>query len=59
MRYTLTDVTKRHQENPDTFEIPSQEEIDNLRVQDYCKVILNDKERIWVQITDKITGDFF
>lgn len=59
MGYTLVDVTERHRENPDTFEIPSQEEIDNLEIQDYCKVILNDKERIWVQITDKISKDFF
>lgn len=59
MGHTLVDVTERHRKNPDTFEIPSQEEIDNLEIQDYCKVILNDKERIWVQITDKISKDFF
>lgn len=47
-----------HQENPDTFEVPSSDEIKRVVVGDYVKVS-NGKERFWVQIIEKLTRGFF
>jgi hypothetical protein len=44
------DAQQGHNKNPNTFWIPSQEEINNLRVGNYVKICEN-KERFWVELT--------
>jgi hypothetical protein len=46
----LIDVEKRHADNPDTFEIPSREERESLRVWDFARLIFAPGERIWVEV---------
>lgn len=47
----LVDARARHLKHPKTFEIPDEKELAALRVGHHAKVIVNDKERIWVCIT--------
>ena len=54
----LTDAEKRNRENPDTFQIPDKEERENLPVGAFAKLIFNDRERMWVRITEFTTTDY-
>lgn len=57
MSYYLIDCVKRNKVNPATFHIPNKEERQNLQIGDYAKLIFNDKERMWVQITKKVSSE--
>jgi len=46
----LIDAEKRHQNSPDTFEIPSREERASLQVGDFARLIFEPGERIWVEV---------
>ncbi|HVP24118.1 MAG TPA: hypothetical protein VMS77_09440 [Conexivisphaerales archaeon] len=50
--YHLTDVEARHRENPSTFVIPDLTSRQSLRPGDWAKVIVDDRERLWVLITE-------
>ena len=56
----FVDAQQMHKEHPDTFDVPSQDELDNLKIDDSVKVCANHAERFWVTITEingeKITG---
>lgn len=60
-KYNLINVAKIHKEHPTTFEIPSVEEISNIAVDDFCKLVFDsyrpfgatpniDCERMWVKV---------
>lgn len=68
-RWELGDAYERNAEHPDTFEIPSADEVDALQVGDLVKLMFevqgtirgeyqNRAERMWVIIT-RIDGDDF
>ena len=37
---------------PDTFEAPAKEELADIKVGDSVKICINNKERLWVSITE-------
>jgi len=47
----LTDVVERHKAAPDTFEIPSFTERVTIKPGSFAKLIFNDQERMWVEVT--------
>lgn len=47
-----------HRENPDTFEVPTLDQLRALGVNNYVKVC-NGKERFWVQICEKMTRGYY
>ncbi|QZI85803.1 hypothetical protein CPT_Summit_152 [Stenotrophomonas phage Summit] len=56
--YTLKDCQQMHKEHPETFEVPSQQELHQLQAGDFVKLIfVNAKspntpnERMWVKVT--------
>lgn len=59
-QYFLENALKLHEEYTDTFEIPSKEEIDSLKINDLVKLIFTEEndnpeimpERMWVKITE-------
>jgi uncharacterized protein YegJ (DUF2314 family) len=63
--FTLEDAQQRHRENPDTFEIPSEQELEKLAPSWFAKLIFkinlpDDEpvERMWVLIKER-NGDRF
>ena len=57
--YTLDDGAQTHREFPDTFQIPSQAERENLKPGDLAKLIFRisngdevNVERMWVQVLE-------
>ena len=61
----LVNALERHKKHPETFEIPSKEELDNLKEGDFVKVIYEfteedeciiEGERFWVEV-DTIKGE--
>jgi len=48
----FTDAVAMNKSNPQTFEVPTDQEIDQLNVGDNIKVSLG-KERFWILITKK------
>lgn len=62
MLYSLLDCKKMNIENPTTFEVPSVDEIDQIKIGDSVKLIfiypepiqspfgLTDSERLWVNV---------
>lgn len=50
-KYTLVNAYKMHCENPTTFEIPTVEQLQGLKVGDDVKLCFNNLERMWVKIT--------
>lgn len=59
--WTLIDAVARHAANPDTFDIPSSEEIADIKVDDYVKIGMEKRgggERFWV-IVKEIKDDHF
>jgi len=53
LEYKLTDCWERSKQHPTTFEIPTREEIRELKMGDFVKLIFNDEERMWVEIMGK------
>ena len=63
--YTLDSGAERHQESPDTFQLPSQLERESLKLGDLAKLIFRitdgdevDVERMWV-IVREIKPEFY
>lgn len=48
--HDFVDAQQMHKDNPTTFDAPSQQELDDLKVEDTVKLSLN-CERFWVEIT--------
>lgn len=65
-KYYLENAFELNKEYPDTFKIPSKEEIDSLKVNDLVKLIFVEKngnpetvpERMWVKIIEINKDDF-
>lgn len=55
----LTNAWAIAKEFPTTFDVPSKEQIAKIKEGTYCKLCFNDKERMWVKITEVISeGNF-
>jgi hypothetical protein len=54
----LINVEKRAKDNPKTFEIPDLLERQNLKMGHFAKLIFNDKERMWVKVTEVLEGSY-
>lgn len=50
-RYTLTDAEQRAAEHPLTFNIPTKQERENLLPGDFAKMIFDERERMWVEVS--------
>ena len=50
--HKLIDAEARHRENPDTFEIPSLEDRENLQPGWLVKLILEPGERLWFEVIE-------
>jgi len=46
------DAQEMAKEYPDTFEAPTKEDLDKVKIQDEVKVCANGAERFWVTVTD-------
>lgn len=57
MQYTLVDAREMHRKYPETFDVPSELEILMLQVGDNVKLCFNEKERMWVKITEIVNID--
>jgi len=53
---TFVDAQEMMKNHPDTFEAPTKNELDNLKVDDSVKVCVENKERFWVTVKE-INGD--
>ena len=51
--YTLSNAEDRHRENPDTFWIPAKHRREYLKTGAIVKLIFDDKERMWVTVTER------
>ena len=51
----FVNAQEQHKKYPNTFSIPSDEELNNVKVDDFVKVCLN-SERFWIKVVN-ITGD--
>ena len=66
--WELIDGEERNQANPDTFDIPTQEERTNLKEGDYAKLIFriemddtgedDDRERMWVIVKERTSSGY-
>lgn len=56
--YTLVDAQAMAEQNPISFTVPEDSQLDNLKIGDFAKLCFNEKERLWVFITE-IDGDKF
>jgi len=57
--WSLVDAQALHEENPHTFEVPNESDLNDLIVSDFIKVGFQHKgqcERIWVKI-ERIDGE--
>ena len=50
--YSLSSAAEMAVKHPDTFQAPSFQETDNLKVGDNVKLCFNNRERMWVEITE-------
>ncbi len=48
----LSDVQELSKSNPKTFEAPKESELEKIKVGDSVKVCINNKERLWVHVTE-------
>jgi len=48
----LVDAQQMAKTYPDTFEAPDQQELDRVKVGDSVKICINNKERVWVEVTE-------
>lgn len=53
----LVDAEARNRAHPDTFEIPPKKVREEIALGDYAKLIFDDRERMWVQVTKRFTID--
>lgn len=51
MTYSLANAELRHRKFPKTFSLPSRKVRDSLQPGHFAKVILDGKERMWVEVT--------
>lgn len=65
MPYTLDDAEARHQEAPDSFEIPSRESRENLLPGEIVKLMFRissanseNVERMWVRVDHRVGGNY-
>lgn len=58
--YTLRDVVDIHNQHPETFDIPTVDQVNNIKIGDYCKLFFIfdsdpnarfEGERMWVKVT--------
>lgn len=59
--YTLIDAEERNKKYPETFHIPSREDIVKVEKGIFVKLIFSEGknfERMWVRVTHKIGNDF-
>jgi len=47
----LVDAQQMAKTYPDSFKAPAQEELDSVKVGDCVKICINNKERLWVEVT--------
>lgn len=56
----LVNAQEMAKKYPETFEAPTQEDLNLVNVGDFVKLCFNDRERMWVQVTyrngDKLKG---
>lgn len=57
-RYRLINAVERARQHPETFEIPSKSERENLEEGSHVKVIFMPGERIWIKVLG-ISGNRF
>lgn len=56
----LVDGIQMNADNPETFDIPTNEDIDNLTIGSHVKVGFksdNGTERMWVKLTNEVDGN--
>jgi hypothetical protein len=58
IRPHFVNAQEMHEENPDTFEVPSEEELAALHAGNTIKVS-NGRERFWIEIVEKRTRGYF
>jgi hypothetical protein len=58
IRPHLINAQQMHRDYPDTFDVPTKDELRKIDIHQYVKVS-NGKERFWVQICDKLTRGYF
>lgn len=51
-KYYLVNAVERNKKFPKSFIIPNKDDINNLNLDDNVKLIFDDKERMWVKITE-------
>lgn len=49
--FNFVNAQEMHKKHPSTFEVPSEEEINNLFLGDYCKICAG-REQFWVKIIE-------
>lgn len=57
IRPHLINAQQMHQEYPDSFDVPTKEDLRSITVNDYVK-ISNGQERFWIQICEKCTRGY-
>lgn len=48
----LVDAQQMAKAYPGTFEAPDQKELDLVKVGDSVKICINNKERLWIEVTE-------
>jgi hypothetical protein len=54
----LGNAEERSAQHPTTFHIPSREERTSLNIGEYAKLIFDDRERMWVCVTDIVADGY-
>jgi hypothetical protein len=49
--YNFVNAQEMHKLHPKTFEVPSNEELDNIKIGDIVKISI-DQERFWIEVTE-------
>ena len=50
MKYELINAEEIQEENPDTFELPSEDVLNNIQKRDSVQMIFETGERMWVTV---------
>ena len=50
MKYELINAEEIQEENPDTFELPSEDVLNNIQKRDSVQMIFEPGERMWVTV---------
>jgi uncharacterized protein YegJ (DUF2314 family) len=48
----LVDAQQMAKAYPNSFEVPDQKELDLVKVGDSVKICINNKERLWIEVTE-------